>query len=148
MQRVGMNLVRAKAAAISLLTRVRGSPGSYSTPLQKDEKAASKIERLFRFEHYYQRERPTLEKMLKAGDCEEPVPHGLHIELRVFMSRLKKAREGAGLSLAVVAKRSGIDKAALSRLENGQHINPTIDTLYRYAEALGKSLVLDFADAE
>jgi hypothetical protein len=50
MQRVGMNLVRAKAAAISLLTRVRGSPGSGLTPLGT-EKAASIIERLFSFLH-------------------------------------------------------------------------------------------------
>jgi transcriptional regulator with XRE-family HTH domain len=51
------------------------------------------------------------------------------------------AREQAGLSLTDVADRSGIDKAALSRLENGLYSNPTINTLARYAKAIGKRFV-------
>jgi transcriptional regulator with XRE-family HTH domain len=66
--------------------------------------------------------------------------------LRPFLVELKQVREQAGLSLAGVARRCGIDKAALSRLENGQNPNPTLDTLWRYAAALGKRLVLDATD--
>ena len=47
--------------------------------------------------------------------------------------------------------RCGIDPPALSRLENGHTPNPTLDTLWRYAAALGKRLVLtvgDVADAQ
>jgi transcriptional regulator with XRE-family HTH domain len=43
-----------------------------------------------------------------------------------------------GLSLADVAERTGIDKAALSRLETAQNMNPTVSTLCRYANSLGK----------
>jgi len=53
---------------------------------------------------------------------------------------LRRERERLGLSLADVAERAKIDKAALSRLENGHHFNPTVSTLARYVHALGKSL--------
>jgi transcriptional regulator with XRE-family HTH domain len=48
--------------------------------------------------------------------------------------------------IADVAERTRIDKAALSRLENGQHVNPTVKTLARYARALGKSLTWGLAE--
>ncbi len=53
---------------------------------------------------------------------------------------LRQARERAGLSLAEATVRSGIDAPALSRLENGLNPNPTLATLSRYAEALGKRI--------
>lgn len=53
---------------------------------------------------------------------------------------LREARERAGLSLAEITSRSGIDAPALSRLENGLNPNPTLATLSRYAEALGKRI--------
>ena len=53
---------------------------------------------------------------------------------------LRKERERAGLSLAEMTLRSGIDAPALSRLENGQNPNPTLATLSRYAQALGKRI--------
>jgi transcriptional regulator with XRE-family HTH domain len=46
------------------------------------------------------------------------------------------------LTLADVSARCGIDQPALSRLENGHTPNPTLDTLWRYAAAVGKRLVL------
>jgi transcriptional regulator with XRE-family HTH domain len=68
------------------------------------------------------------------------VPQGAYRQLRVLMHALKTARERQGLSLADVARQSGIDKGALSRLETGAQTNPTIDTIWRYAYALGKDL--------
>jgi transcriptional regulator with XRE-family HTH domain len=50
------------------------------------------------------------------------------------------------LSLADVAKRSGMDKGRLSRLENDPHPNVTLDTVDRYAAALGKQVVCALAD--
>jgi DNA-binding phage protein len=64
-----------------------------------------------------------------------------------FIIDLRREREARGLSLAEVAERSGIDKAALSRLENGQQSNPTVNTLTRYARALGKRLALTLEEA-
>jgi transcriptional regulator with XRE-family HTH domain len=45
-----------------------------------------------------------------------------------------------------VAERTGIDKGALSRIETGQHLNPTFSTLCRYAHALGKRWVWELED--
>jgi len=40
-----------------------------------------------------------------------------------------------------------MDRSALSKLESGQRPNPTLETLIRYAEAVGKRLVVSLADA-
>jgi DNA-binding XRE family transcriptional regulator len=94
----------------------------------------------------FQKERPSLRQLVESGDAPPPIPMGLYIELRLALAELKRAREAAGLSLADVAERSGIDKAALSRLENGVHDNPTVETLMRYAAALGKRLTWSLQD--
>jgi transcriptional regulator with XRE-family HTH domain len=62
--------------------------------------------------------------------------------LRPFVEEIKRARESAGLTLAEVSRRCGIDQPALSRLENGHNKNPTLDTLWRYAAAVGRRLIL------
>ena len=67
-------------------------------------------------------------------------PAALAVRLRLLRQQLKQAREAAGLSLAQIAKRSGIDKAALSRLENGHVPNTGIETILRYVNAIGKDL--------
>lgn len=94
----------------------------------------------------FQKQRPSMEQLLASGEYIGPIPHGVYVSMRAALSDLKKAREAAGLSLADVAERSGIDKAALSRLENGIHDNPTIETLMRYAAALGKKLTWSLQD--
>src|SRR5205823_7150011 len=68
--------------------------------------------------------------------------HGEYRELRPFLEGIKRAREAAGLTLAHVSRRCGIDQPALSRLENGHNTNPTLDTLWRYAAAVGRRRVL------
>jgi ribosome-binding protein aMBF1 (putative translation factor) len=62
------------------------------------------------------------------------------VAFRRFVLSLRQERERLGLSLADVAERAKIDKGALSRLENGQHLNPTVNTLERYARTLGRSM--------
>jgi transcriptional regulator with XRE-family HTH domain len=44
------------------------------------------------------------------------------------------------LSLSQMAQRTGIDRATISKLENGRIPNPTIGTLKSYASALGRRL--------
>jgi hypothetical protein len=73
-----------------------------------------------------------------------PAATGANIE--TFLMTLRGEREARGLSLADVADASGIDKAALSRLESGQHVNPTLSTLTRYARAIGKRVHLSLED--
>lgn len=62
--------------------------------------------------------------------------------LRQALAALRAERERQGLSLADINARTGIDRAALSRLENNEDSNPTLATLERYAEALGKQIVV------
>ncbi len=63
-----------------------------------------------------------------------------------FVMGRRRERERLGLSLNDVAERAKIDIAALSRLENGQQLNPTLNTLGRYARGLGKSLMLELSE--
>jgi len=63
------------------------------------------------------------------------------------VGQLKAAREARGLSLSDVTELTGMDASALSKLETGQRANPTVETLVRYAEAVGKRIVVTLADA-
>lgn len=67
--------------------------------------------------------------------------------LESLLPQLKAARETRGLSLADVTRLTGMDRSAISKLESGHRTNPTIDTLVRYAQAVGKRLVVELADA-
>jgi len=69
-----------------------------------------------------------------------------HARLREAIGALKATREALGLSLADIKDRTGIEKGNLSRLENAPNPNPTIDTLTRYADAVGKEVVITLVD--
>ena len=62
------------------------------------------------------------------------------------IQQLQAAREAKGLSLADIYERTGMDRSALSKLENVTNENPTIDTLLRYAEVVGKRLQIQVVD--
>jgi predicted XRE-type DNA-binding protein len=68
-------------------------------------------------------------------------------QLTAIMQELKAAREANGLSLADIHDRTGIDRSAISKLENVTNENPTIDTLWRYAEVVGKRLQIQVLDS-
>jgi predicted transcriptional regulator len=104
---------------------------------RKIERTPEQQRQLEEVRERFQRERPGLEELLASGDAAEVVPQGEYLELRTMLGTLKKYRERQGLSLTDVANRSGMDRAAISRLENGVYLNPTVDTLYRYAQAVG-----------
>ncbi|MGI5242557.1 helix-turn-helix domain-containing protein [Dactylosporangium sp. CA-139066] len=53
--------------------------------------------------------------------------------------RLRRLRESRGVSLSALARAAGIGKATLSGLEHGTR-NPTLETLYAVAGALGVPL--------
>jgi transcriptional regulator with XRE-family HTH domain len=73
---------------------------------------------------------------------DELVPHAQYLEVRALGARMREIREGLALSLTDVSERSGLTRAAVSRLENGWNLNPTLETLYRYAETIGADLHL------
>ena len=70
-----------------------------------------------------------------------------HTMLKEAVAALKTTREALGLSLADIKASTGIEKSNLSRLENDPLANPTIDTLCRYAEAVGKAIVITLVDS-
>jgi DNA-binding XRE family transcriptional regulator len=107
---------------------------------RKTERTPEEKRRLKQVRERFQRERPSMADLLESGDAGEAVSQGEYLDLRAMLAALKKRREHEGLSLADVAERSGMDRAAISRLENGVYVNPTVDTLYRYAQAIGADI--------
>ena len=57
-----------------------------------------------------------------------------------------RARLASRYTLTDLTERTGMDRSALSKLETGQRPNPTVETLVRYAEAVGKRLVVSLTD--
>ena len=67
-------------------------------------------------------------------------------QLDVLFAQLKAAREAKGLSLTDLTELTGMDRSAISKLETGGRPNPTVETLFRYAEAVGKRIMVSLAD--
>lgn len=56
-----------------------------------------------------------------------------------FARRLAALRESIGITAYELAKRSGVSKQALSRLERGES-KPSLETALKLCKAMGKSL--------
>lgn len=95
----------------------------------------------------FQKDKPTLQDLVNSGDVAQVYTMGEYWELRNTFAALKAVREQQGLSLTDLAQRTGMDRAMISRLENGQIDSPTIATLSRYAKALGKRVLVSLVDA-
>jgi DNA-binding phage protein len=100
--------------------------------------SAEEAERIARLRSQIAEELPDIRKRARAR----------LIEVTEALTALRAERERQGLSLADVRERSGIERSALSRLENEVGANPTIHTLVRYAESLGKKIVIQLVDAD
>src|SRR5262249_5193700 len=68
-------------------------------------------------------------------------------QLKELVLQLKAAREAKGLSLADLTELTGMDRSALPKVETAQRASPTVEARVRYAEAVGKRLVVTLADA-
>ena len=90
---------------------------------------------------------PTQEQLQASGVYDGPIKSGAYFKVRILISELKKVRQAARLTLAAVSQHTGINQASLSRLENGRQPNPTVDTLWRYANAVGRELVLTHSES-
>ena len=91
---------------------------------------------------------PGPEELIASGAAARLGLNVIHSPAQELLRHLKASREAAGLTLADVSARCGIDQPALSRLENGLTRNPTLDTLWRYAAGVGKRLVLTAEDIQ
>src|SRR5712691_11324218 len=95
-----------------------------------------------------QTEKPSLEDLIRAGACDPDavMTMGMYFDVQKALQALKRERERCGLTIADVAERSGLDRAVVSRLEDGKQDNPTVATLMRYAAAVGKRFVWSYED--
>jgi DNA-binding XRE family transcriptional regulator len=93
------------------------------------------------------REEVELEKPEIIAKAQQARCEARRQQLAAVMRKLKAAREAKGLSLADLFERTGMDRSALSKLENVTNENPTIDTLFRYAEVVGKRLQIQVVDS-
>lgn len=114
---------------------------------QKAERTPSELAELRAVRERYQSEKPSPEQALAQSGHERLVPLGEVMFLHSVLALLKQERERQKLTLAQLEERTGISQAALSRLENGKSPNPTIDTIYRIAAALGKVVGCFLQDA-
>ena len=95
-----------------------------------------------------QKEKPALEDLVRTGACDPDavMTMGMYFDVQGALQALKRERERSGLSIGDVAERSGLDRAVVSRLENGKQDNPTVATLMRYAAAVGKRFLWSYED--
>jgi hypothetical protein len=95
-----------------------------------------------------QKERPSLDDLIRAGECDpdDVMTMGMYVDIQKALQALKRDRERRRLSIGEVAERSGLDRAVVSRLENGKQDNPTVATLMRYAAAVGKRFLWSYQD--
>ncbi len=100
----------------------------------EDRERHRKVRELFK-------DKPTIDQLVASGELSgHTLPMCVYLEMLQLLHDLKKARESAGLSLTDLAQRTGMDKAVLSKMENGRHGIPTLPSLARYAQAVGMQL--------
>ena len=102
-------------------------------------------ERHKRIREQVQEELPDIEQRARQK-LAEAMQRGVTIQHTIAL--LKSERLKKGLSLADMKERTGIERSTLSRLENDAEANPTVDTLTKYAAAVGKKVLVVLADAD
>jgi DNA-binding XRE family transcriptional regulator len=94
----------------------------------------------------YQRDKRLAERAEREDQAEARRARDRSQRMRAIIAQLKAERERQGLSLATVAERIGLNRKNLHRIETNPNANPTLQTLHRIAEALGKSVHLELHD--
>ncbi len=115
--------------------RIRRNHSSLPKQVERDRQIRAKYQ-----------SRPSLQDLIASGDYETPIQQGDYLAVMELAVRIKARREQLQLSLTDLASRSGIDKGAISRLENGLVSNPTIGTLERIARSLKSRLKIELED--
>ena len=82
----------------------------------------------------------------QSGPGDDAAPMWRVMELRRLGSELRKEREKRGLTQSQLAAKIGMDEPAISRIEKGLNLNPTLDTLNRIAAGLGKKIEVVLSD--
>jgi DNA-binding XRE family transcriptional regulator len=82
----------------------------------------------------------------QSGPSADAAPMWRVMQLRRLGSELRKERERQGLTQAQLAAKIGMDEPAISRIEKGLNLNPTLDTLNRIAAGLGRKISVVLSD--
>jgi DNA-binding XRE family transcriptional regulator len=82
----------------------------------------------------------------QSGPGDDAVPMWRVMQLRRIGAELRKERERRGLTQAQLAATIGMDEPAISRIEKGLNLNPTLTTLHRIAAGLGKKIEVLLSD--
>jgi DNA-binding XRE family transcriptional regulator len=116
--------------------------------LRANRKTAEERVRENSLREQLQKQRPSLEDLVRTGECDPDavMTMGMYFDVQRALQALKHERKRCGLSISDVAERSGLDRAVVHRLENGKQDNPTVATLMRYAAAVGKRFLWCYED--
>ena len=79
----------------------------------------------------------------KAEQLKDPAVKAEYDALE-FEFSLIQARQSAGISQQELSAKSGITQSDISKIENGK-ANPSVRTLRKLANAMGKTLRIEFA---
>jgi DNA-binding XRE family transcriptional regulator len=108
------------------------------TPEQRDRAKA--------IQERSRKHRPGPDELIERGEINELVPRDQFLLIRDVMAKLRALREARGMSLTDVSERSGMTRAAVRKLENGWNLNPTLETLVRYASSVDATLTVSILD--
>ena len=86
-----------------------------------------------------------VEKRRKPASAESRAAREVFSQAYVLASALVQARKASGLTQKVLAEKSGVQQADISRMENGSMI-PTMNTFLKLMDALGVSLTLKLGE--
>ncbi len=81
-------------------------------------------------------------EILANGRAAKQKIEQMESQLRNILKVLRDEREAQGLSLSDMHERTGMTRESLCRLETSPTANPTIATIERYAEALGRRVTI------
>lgn len=106
----------------------------------KTERTPEQLAEIRAIREHFQKTKPSLEDVLRESGQERAMTLGEYMFLHQVFGQLKLERERQNRRLAALEERTGISQTTLSRLETGKAANPTIDSIYRIASALGKTV--------
>ena len=111
---------------------------------RKIERTPEEMARIREIRERIQATKPTIEQLEEQGGVFLPL--GEVLALHAIGFHLRTEREKQNLSQSEVASRAEMDEPALSRIETGKNPNPTLDTLTRIANAIGKDVAFVLVD--
>ena len=118
-------------------------------PVEDEDMAKRKVKHVSRGRRLTKTEAAKYNRIRASIEAERP-----HIQSRIrgklaiqeVFAELKCIRQAQGKSLSDMQELTGMDRSAISKLESGKRSNPSIETLVRYADALGKRVLVEVRD--